>query len=71
MQNYAEKRKEIYYQNQRNSASDHYIDIVERSCGEEPTSAAKQSYLTDDINIVDHIIWHYEDHPSVKHNKER
>ena len=44
--------------------------MVERSCGEKPTSVAKQSYLTDDIQIVDHIIRHYEDHPSVRHIKK-
>ena len=49
--------------------NDHYINIVERSCGERPTSVAKQSYLTDDIKIDDHIICHYEDHPSVRHIK--
>ena len=38
----------------------HYINIVERSCGEKPTSVAKQSYLTDDIKIVDHIVFHDE-----------
>ena len=38
----------------------HYINIVERSCGEKPTSVAKQSYLTDDIKIVDHIVCHDE-----------
>ena len=32
--------------------NDHYINIVERSFGEKPTSVAKQSYLTDDIKIV-------------------
>ena len=55
--------------NQRNSEvlNDHYINIVERSCEEKPASFAKQSYLTDDIKIVDHIIRHYEDHPSVRH----
>ena len=50
--------------------NDHYINIVERSCGEKPTSVAKQSYLTDDIKIVDHIVRHYEDHPSVRHAKK-
>ena len=50
--------------------NDHYINIVERSCGERPTSVAKQSYLTDDIKIDDHIIRHYEDHPSVRHIKK-
>ena len=50
--------------------NDHYINIVERSCGEKPTSVAKQSYLTDDIKIVDHIVRHYEDHPSVRHIKK-
>ena len=49
--------------------NDNHINIVERSCGEKPTSVAKQSYLTDDIKIVDHIVRHYEDHPSVKHIK--
>ena len=34
--------------------NDHYINMVERFCGEK--SVAKQSYLTDDIKIVDHII---------------
>ena len=38
--------------------NDHYINIVE-------------SYLTDDIQIVDDIIRHYEDHSCVRHNKER
>ena len=28
--------------------NDHYIDIVERSCGEKPNSVPKQSYLTYD-----------------------
>ena len=50
--------------------NDHYINIVERSCGEKPTSVAKQSLLTDDIKIVDHIVRHYEDHPSVRHIKK-
>ena len=45
----------------------YYVNIVERSCGGKPTSVAKQSYLTGDIKIVDHIIRHYEDHPSVRH----
>ena len=47
--------------------NDHYINIVERSCGEKPTSVAKQSLLTDEIKIVDHIVRNYEDHPSVWH----
>ena len=50
--------------------NDNHINIVERSCGEKPTSVAKQSYLTDDIKIVDHIVRHYEDHPSVRHIKK-
>ena len=50
--------------------SDHYINIVERSCGEKLTSVAKRSLLTDDIKIVDHILRHYEDHPSVRHIKK-
>ena len=50
--------------------NDHYINIVDRSCGGEPTSVAKQSYSTNDIQIVDHIIRHYEDHPSVRHIKK-
>ena len=28
--------------------NDHYVNIVERSCGEKPASIAKQGYLTDD-----------------------
>ena len=50
--------------------NDHYINIVEKSCGEKPTSLAKQSYLTNDIKIVVHIVRHYEDHPSVRHIKK-
>ena len=50
---------------------EHYINVTERSCGKKTTSVAKQSYLTDDIKIVDHIIRHYEDPPSVRHKKER
>ena len=50
--------------------NDHYINIVERSCGEKPTNVAKESYSADDIKIVDHIIRHYEDHPSVRHIKK-
>ena len=38
---------------------------------EKPTSVAKQSYLIDDLKIVDHIIRHYEDHPSVRHIKKK
>ena len=47
-----------------------YINIVKRSCCEKPTSVAKQSLLTDDIKMVDHIVCHYEDHPSVRHIKK-
>ena len=50
--------------------NDHFINIVERSCGEKPTSVAKQSYLTDGIKIIDHISPHYEDHLSVTHIKK-
>ena len=50
--------------------TDHYNNIVERSCREKPTSVAKQSYSTDDIQIVDHIIRRYEDHPCVRHIKK-
>ena len=49
---------------------DHYINKVQRSCGQKPTSVAKQSYLIDDIKIVDHIVCHYEHHPSVTHIKK-
>ena len=44
----------------------YYVNIVERTCEEKPNSIAKQSYLTDDSIIVDHITHHYEDHPSVR-----
>ena len=44
--------------------NDHYNNIVQRSLGEKPASIEKQSYLTDDIKIFDHIICHYEYHPS-------
>ena len=47
--------------------NDYYSNIVERSCGEKPTSIAKQSLLTDKIKIVDHIVCNYEGHPSVWH----
>ena len=50
--------------------NDHYINMVERSCGEKPTSFAQQSLLTDDIKIVDHMVRQYEDHPSVRHIKK-
>ena len=50
--------------------NDHYINIVQRSCGGKPTSVAKQSYLTDDIKTVDHKIRYYEDHSSVRHIKK-
>ena len=46
--------------------NDHYINIVERSWGEKPISVAKQNYVTDDIKIVDHIVRHCEDNPSVR-----
>ena len=47
--------------------NDHYLNIVERSCGEKPTRVAKQSHLTDDIKIAKHIVRHYENHPSERH----
>ena len=50
--------------------NDHYTNTVERSCRGKPTSVAKQSSLTDDIQIADHIIRHYEDHPSIRHIKK-
>ena len=45
--------------------NDPYINLVERSCWNKPTSIAKQSYLTDEIKTVGYIIRHYEDHPSI------
>ena len=51
--------------------NDHYIYIVERSCGEKPASVARESSLTVDIKIVDHIIRHFEDDPSVRHIKRK
>ena len=33
-------------------------------------SFAKQSLLTDDIKIIDHIVRQYEDHRSVRHIKK-
>ena len=36
--------------------NNYYINIAERSCGEKPTSVAKQSLLTDDTKIVDDIV---------------
>ena len=50
--------------------NDHNINIAERSCRGKPTSVAKQSHLTDDIKIVDHIVCHYEDRPSIRHIKK-
>ena len=50
--------------------NDYYINITERYYGEKPTSVAKKSHLTDNIKIVDHIVRHYEDHPSVRHIKK-
>ena len=42
--------------------NDHYINIVEKSCGEKPTSVTNQSYLIDNINIIDHIVHHHENY---------
>ena len=50
--------------------NDHYINIAERYCGEKTTSVEKHSVLTDDVKIVDHIVRHYEDHPSVGNIKK-
>ena len=47
--------------------NNHYINIVGRPFWGKPTSVAKQNHITDDIKIVDHIVRHYEDHPSRKH----
>ena len=49
---------------------DHYINKVQRSCGQKPTSVAKQSYLIDDIKIVDNVIRHYKDHLSARQIKK-
>ena len=40
------------------------------SCREKPPKVAKQSYLTDTTKIVNHIVRHYENHPSVRHIKK-
>ena len=37
--------------------------------GEKPTSIAKNSYSTDNSTTTDHIIHHYEGHPSINHIK--
>ena len=47
--------------------NDHYINIVDRSCRGKPTSVTKHRLLADDIKIVDHIVFHYTDNPSVRH----
>ena len=39
--------------------------IVGRYCGEKLASVANQTYLTDQIEIADHIIHHYGDNPSI------
>ena len=71
MLNYSEKRIENYYWHHRNSTNSKWslLNIVERSCGEKPTSTANQSYLTDFSTTVDHIIHHHEDHPSIRYIK--
>ena len=72
MRNYDKKKKKIITDNKEivQVLNDHYINIVERSCGGKPATVAKHSYLTDDFKIVDHIIRHYKDHPSVRHIKK-
>ena len=50
--------------------NNHYINKVERSWGGKPASVANQSYFTDDIKNIDHIICHYEDDPNVRHIKK-
>ena len=50
--------------------NDHYINIIQRPGGEKPTSVAKQSYLIDDIKIVDNVIRHYKDHLSARQIKK-
>ena len=47
--------------------NDHYINIVDRSCRGKPTSVTKHRLSADDIKIVDHIVFHYKDNPSVRH----
>ena len=47
--------------------NDHYINIVERSCGKKSTSVAKYSFLKYYIKIVDHIVFHDKDHSSVRY----
>ena len=37
--------------------------ITETKENENATGVTKQSHLTDDIKILDHIVRHYEDHP--------
>ena len=46
--------------------NDHYVYIVEGSCGEKLTSIANTCYLKDCITIIDHKAHHYEDHLSIK-----
>ena len=64
------EKKTITDTKERKVLNVHHINIVERSCVEKPTSVAKQSYLTDDIKIIDHVTRHYEDHPSGRHIKK-
>ena len=68
MQNYAKKKKKKVITNINEILqvlNDPYINSVERSYWNKPTSIAKQSYLTDEIKTVGNIIRHYEDHPSI------
>ena len=50
--------------------NDHYINIVERSCGTKPTNAAKEQETEDNKKAVEVICKSFPDHESIKAIKE-
>ena len=48
-----------------------YVNITERSHGENLTSIAKNSYSTDNSTMNNHKIHHYEDYPGISYIKDK
>ena len=51
--------------------NDHYINIVERSCGIKPTNVAKEQEIEDNKKAVEVICKSFANHESVKALKKK
>ena len=51
--------------------NDHYINIVAKSSGEKPHNYVSDTNLLDDDVVINEIVQHYSNHPSIVKIREK